>query len=613
MKKSLLAILLAVPFGLVYGQNSIAVGSMSNCYSMLRGEQNQAFVDNDLGVVGLIHRNDINLHGGSSGNLRYCVSVDGGSTFSTHIGVLNNNLTRLARYPNMAVYNPTGNTDTANAYLVWAAPTLASTWNGHVNGTAQFTSGSTPTTTENYQFDASNTLLPGGLTESVSGTYWLVEFNYDTVAAAVTDSINLYKGTFGGGDVTWVHDQYLVAPHSRSFDGAAHSTGPNIAFSPDGQTGYIVFLGDINAADSTYNPIYYKSTDGGTTWGSANELIIDNINGVGDTLSQYLFDTGTDIVYVSEVATSFDFDVTVDATGNLHLLTSVMCVEMRDTNEVVINPKQYSVYSGMPKYVADIYTTDGGTTWTHLYVSQQNALRTTVGGTSVDNYHQISRTPDGTKIFFSWADSDTLIYSGITANDFPNVRIAGFRPADGYRTCWKRIEGVANEDFVITPTMAPTVIENVTSPQYTMAIFSQEILIDDLSQTNLHYMGPTANFCDEDFMDPSTMDLSFTFTSQCYYYTSCFAASIDDEETINFNLYPNPTYSDLNITVDDVNSITSMNIVNNMGQIVRVMSNNLPNGNNMVNINVADLAAGMYTLNLVSDNKTYSKKFTVVK
>lgn len=609
----------------VQAQNSVQIGRSSNAYTMLRTSQNQVFVNPELNTVGFIYRHDITLYGqtaADNGRLRFAISTDGGNTWNSELGVLNNTYTRRARYPQSFLYNPVGNSDPDSAYIVWSGATIPSNFDGVVNGTCELTTSNPVTTSETYQFQGSSSLIPGGLCESTSGIFWMVDFA-TTADTTLIDSINVYKGTFSGSTVNWVRHTSLYAPHSRSFDGNVHASGPNIAFSPDGQTGYVVFLGDINTADSTYNPVIYKSTDAGSTWGTANELIVNNIPAVGDSIQQWLFDTGTSLESASEVAPAFECDITVDANGNLHIFTTICAVERRDTTNVVTGEKGYVVYSGYPKNAIDIYTTDGGSTWTSFYVAQINTFRTDVpeGATtiSVDCYNQISRTTDGNIMFYSWSDTDTLIYQGTTDNTNPNTYIAAFDISTGHRTCWKQVTGVANEERAITPTMAPYVlVDNIATPnKYTLPIVTQDVLVDALNPVTLHYIGAGAYFCKSDFWDPawhgSPIDLSWSFTSQCYNYTNNCFVSLEGQPEIEWTLYPNPATESINVQLDQSVEMKGMMIINSLGQIIKYITPNSLASNNVYNISVVDLAIGMYTLQLTTDKSTFSKKFTVVK
>lgn len=621
--KNIILISLGLITSITWAQNSVPVGQSSNAYSALRTSQNQVLVDPVLNTVGFIYRQNIALYGGgttNNGKLRYSVSTDGGLVWNTELGELNTAYSRPARYPQSFLYNPTGNTNPTSSYIIWGGATIPSNFDGHVNGTCQLSTTNPVTTTENYQFQSSSSLIPGGLCQSTPGVFWMVD-NYTLNDTTIFDSLNVYKGIFNAGNVAWVKHVTLSAPHSLTYDGRPHYSAPNMAFSNDGQVGYIVFLGDINSADTTYNPIIYKSTDAGTTWSLPTELIVDNIPSVADSIKQYLFDTGTAIESATEVATAFECDITVDANGNPHIFTTICAVERTDTFGVVTGAKSYSVWSGYPKNAVDIYSTDGGSTWTSLYVSQINTFRTTVpvssGTLAVDNYSQISRTADGTKIFYSWSDTDTLIHQAAASNEAPNTFIAGFDISTGKRTCWKQISGVSNEDFVVTPTMGPYVLEGLNGgPEYTLPIVTQELpTLDGLAAVNYYYVGRGAKFCDEDFQDPAAVDLSWNQLPlpACYQYVSCFSAGFDDEAALQFSIYPNPTSDLLNIQIQDIKNINTISVINGIGQIVKTINPGELIGGSTYTIDATGLPSGIYTIQLSTKTKSYSKKFTVIK
>ncbi|HEX2901742.1 MAG TPA: hypothetical protein VHS96_18670, partial [Bacteroidia bacterium] len=118
-----------------------AIGTSSNVFTQILTEANPIAVNNDINTIVFVHRNNATAFGGHSGQIRYDVSTNGGSTWSSDQGVLNPlsvNGTNGARYPNVGIYNPAGNTNPNNAYLGYYAATVAATWNGSVSGVRKF-------------------------------------------------------------------------------------------------------------------------------------------------------------------------------------------------------------------------------------------------------------------------------------------------------------------------------------------------------------------------------------------------------------------------------------------------------------------------------------------
>lgn len=617
MRKNLLTISAIALAASAWAQNSRQLGNSSNAFTILRPQQNQVIANSDLNTIVFIHRVDTSVTA-QNGRLQYDISTDGGDTWTNNIGNLNDTYTRRGRYPNVSLYNPSGNTNPTQSYLVWAAPTLSTAavgWDGHVNGTSPLTL-SNPNSTENYQFFNTNTGIPGGLCQGAAGVYWLTEAALTQGDTLASDTINVYKGVWNGGtqNVDWSKVAAKYINFSTSFDGVRHFTGPNVAFSPDGQTGYIGLLGDIGAADSIYNIIYCKSTDGGNTWGNWSELILNNVPGLLDSAQIVAFDDGNGgIIAASEVCSGFDMDMTVDANGNAHFFTVVCVGEARDvnTNAVGTQSKQYSVWSGFPKAAWDIYTTNGGTSWVGNFVSSVHTFRSTLASISIDNYTQISRSEDGTHVFYSWADSDTLVIGSTANNDNPNLRVAGMRVADGFKTCYRRIEGITGEDFVFAPTMSPTVLDDGANT-YVLPIAYMQVLTDNDNPVAFHHP-VTAKFCEVEFQAPATVDLSWDFNGACYSAPICFL-SVEEPTAVQFALYPNPTQSDLNVTINSDEEIRSAVITNMLGQVVQTLNASAIQTNGEVNtLNVSNLADGMYNLSMVTSTRTISKKFTVSK
>lgn len=626
MRKNLLFAASMLLIGSTFSQ-SIQIGQSTNSFTMLRGCSNQIFVNEDLNTVGMIYRQNQALYGGDpldNGIYRYAVSTDGGVTWNDELGPLQTTYTRRGRYPNAALYNPAGNTVPTGSYIVWGGSTLTSgatpQFDGLVNGTAQLTTSGAVTTTENYQFFGGSGNIVGGLVEGTPGTFWMVEYatQNDT---SITDTINVYKGIFASGSVNWTK-MTVTASNNNSFDGDKRVNQPNVAFSPNGQIGYVTYLGDIGTSDTSYNLIYFKTTDGGTTWGTANEIIIDQVGNARDSITSILFSDGAGGFEIcGTVGTGFDYDVIVDSLGNLHMATVLMCIERTDTFGVAVSggEKQFSVFSGYPKWFVDIFTNDGGGTWKCEYIAPINTFRGEIPDptpVSVDNYPQIARSKNGNVLFYSWSDTDTLLIPGTTDNTNPSIFIASRRLTDGKKTCWNKLTNITVEDDANTPTMSTIVLQssNVDGIKYNLPIAYQEVLTNATSPVNIHYAGNIADFCEADYKDPATLDLLFNVNpAGCYNYVPCAGIGLDEELAVTFNVFPNPTTDFINVVLTKGDNISSIQVVNALGQVVYTIDPSTVDLNTNININVSGFAAGIYSINMNTNTKMYSSKFTVVK
>ena len=532
MKRSLLTLGLA--FSVIctsFGQavNPIELGRASNAYTVLRSEQNQVYADNTTGTVAFVHRQDVTVWGGgtaANGRLRYDISVDGGNTFNNDIGMLNNLYTRVARYPQI-----TGVGNSPNPLLnslAWAAPTLnpSGGWDGIANGVSGvYTSNPLPFSSENYDFINDSTLLQGGLCQGLPNELWMTDFYAPNGAAA--DSLRIFKGTYSTitGAVVWSLHSSIHLDHYLGYNGSPTAIGPNMSFSPSGNDGWAAYLGDLNGgSDTTINPVFVHSSDGGASWGAPMEVDLRTVEYMGNSmtlmeeLQDLWVDTAGNPIGTGRPTCAFEFDITVDANGNPHMLVVVANASTSDNP----NPA-YTLYSGLAKLALDIYTEDGGLTWKAVKVAPIYTFRGTFGtggggvGITMDNNPQIARSQDGMNIFYSWADSDTSdIGFGVSDNLAPNLRIASQRISDGYMTCpkWITRNDLFWDGLALWPTMAPEVLYDDINGVFKLPIVMTSMIVNDHEQPcSFWYFGNDATI---DANNDYIAEAKFFDSHNCY-------------------------------------------------------------------------------------------------
>ena len=360
-------------------------------------------VDKDLNTVLFVHRNNATTFGGSSGNLRYDVSTDGGNTWTTNQGVLNPLMTLQARYPQAAIYNPSGNTNPSNAYLGYLAPTITgSAFTGYVNGVRQLNGTGN---TENYnQLPATGTGVARSMVKGAPGIFWSIDAQYS--GTAIT-GFRIFKGTWNGStDIAWAVNNTLTPTFNTAYDGTSKVGDYNIAFDPTGQFGWISVLTHITPGPASYafRPVFWRTTDGGNTWSGPDQV----------SLSQFSC-IAPNITVGNTASTNFESDLLVDVNGEPHLLTTIC-----NGNNA------YAVFYGSWHHMYDITNTGG--VWNAMDISNVNAGRGTWGVTpnavTMDNAPQATRSADGTKLFFGWTDNIT--YAVGAPNQSPNLFVRGY-------------------------------------------------------------------------------------------------------------------------------------------------------------------------------------------
>jgi Secretion system C-terminal sorting domain len=611
------------PNGKVAAVTPIAIGSATNAFTCLRQEQNQVFANGDLDVVGFIHRNNTAIYGGSSGQLRYDISIDGGTTFTNDVGVLNPTLTLPSRYPNGGLYNPAGNTNPNDAWIVSLTPTLGSpTWDGFFGGLAPLTTGAQTGQMEHYDFQTTGTLLPGGLCEGMPGEFWVTDAEYD--GSNQTGPVTVYKGVIAAGDITWSLAGTLNPAHDLSIDGTVTILGPNISFSPDGSTGWVAFCGDlVGGQDSVLSPVFSKTTDNGATWSTPVEMDLNSVAWVADTLQSLWIDSTGAPVSNGQATCAFDYDLTVDANGNPHMAVVI---------GTAASGTPYSISSGIAKFMADVYSPDGGATWDIAYISPVLTFRTAAFGNtastvSMDNNTQIARSADGNHIFYAWSDSDTALVTGNqngigfgqSANSAPNLRVAAMNVTTGEQTYPQLITDgdLVWEGRALFPTMAPVVIAGAANCWKLPIVMADMPGSEPADPTYFHYFGNDVSVCAAGFCEPATMTLAwdqFAFTGA----TAPCLVGIKDNVRSNVvlgNAYPNPTANSAVITFElPAASSLVIDVMNVYGQQVAVIANGDFNaGAHKVVLNTEKLASGVYFYNLRTNDQVLSKKLVIAK
>ncbi len=421
----------------------IEIGSAANAYGYGYNNGNATYVwaDDELHSVTNTHRmgGEVGPAGQYSGDLAYDISTDQGITWTNQIKMYESNIpgatynTDAARYPEGAIYNPPGNTDPNNAWVAFFAATLdgsnGDTWGGYGYGVASIADPE----------DTTKHLLPSDLTNGFyqgiptafhitqQGDAWMADAALEDSYVTYMGDIIFMHGVFNDDINDYEYEEFLV---SAPCDYARYL---KMAFSPDGQTGYVYWTANNGSvpfydADGWDYPLLLKTEDGGQTWDS--DLINVQLGGPDgiETIKYWLSDEqlneyfapGTwdrdEIIYS---ARWWNTDIAVDAGGNPHLITSVHV----GWGEVG------SLYIGIAPYtmgIFDIYSLDGGEN-----IDQAVLLGTTKtyrGVFQPDDFSEYNRTSasttmDGTKMFFSWIDTQI---EGIDENVSPDIFARGF-------------------------------------------------------------------------------------------------------------------------------------------------------------------------------------------
>ncbi len=599
------------------------IGGSTNAYGVQSTEGRALTYNQAINTIGMVMRLQAGWTGvanSNSGTMAYAYSQNSGTSWDSTIVVAN--ATKLMRHPAGTIYNPTGNTNPANAYAVASGPWHpGSNWQGdffankqlsfpgsNTSGSALFVDNlnlaSTPGQKKQDFARCDMQATTDGKVRVLGGLYG--DINSTTATGQAFRGAMLNTGTFNAGTFTWALDS--LKPNFKPGDNFSQY---NMAWSEDGQIGYVIFVGvDANAVSgtnaNTFSPYVFKTTNGGASWFRHAPLFdFSTIPSVGGRT----YSTWNGLVkpWISVAEGS---SATVDANGNLHYLCTFTSGASDDVDSLGYT---YNIdYVNTWNYVTDFYTSSNG--WCAVVVDSlksegpdaaNSGWTSSTGGVGYDARLQISRTTDGQKIFYSWSDSDQGI-TETTYNTLPNIFMKAYDIASGMLTDTKDMTSTKTGPSYASYWMLTSPIVMIPSAGNwvvpTVYIGSDDGSLDGDVAVSYYYMDDNA-FAAADFSVP--------LTGNCPIPTGVKQSTAFE----NLNFYPNPASTNGTIEVVlNENSKMEVAILNSVGQSVYSSALNGNVGSNKIEINLRDLSSGLYFYQVKMENgKAITKKFTVNK
>ncbi len=413
--------------------NAVQIGAAGNLYTVLNEGTKPLYADDSVSSVVFVHRG-LNATGAKNkGQFVFDVSKDNGATWTTDNGPLNPSGTYVGvpsgRFPQGAIFRPNGTLVADSAYLAYTGTWLDynggsgtnDEWDGEFRGVGRLDANATTFTESADLVNGGFVGVSEGFKMSANGVFWNLGLNFRVETDVNTggtinyrDSLLIMKGVWNPTtrNIDWTTTS--MAHHARVVDvdgSGVYNTlisDFDIAFSPDGQTGWIALKGDfLDDGKYTYDPVFYKTTDGGNTWGAP--IYVDLTS-----LQQIQFDLNPDL---SKVATTINTsDLIVDGLGNPHYATLALSAAVTDQAG---DTSAYSYYpnGGIGLYDVTFDANAGtGCEWKAIFVEEiisgipGATFLDEPGGAAITLESRIntSRSTDGNKIFFTWLDTDVV-------------------------------------------------------------------------------------------------------------------------------------------------------------------------------------------------------------
>jgi hypothetical protein len=458
-------------------------GSM-NIFGMLVSNSKPLQYNANVNAVSFIHRKSASYVASptsNSGAIIAEISTNWGTTWdSTCIW---SDGTNLARYPQGAIYSAPGNTAIANAYVVGSGPvTIGSGWVGNWYASKQLatynsTASAVPNAMQFLSTVPSNTAVGkhefsrlhftstgDGKVRSIAQL--ITDGAATTYAGQQRRGATLVKGSFNAGTFNWTSDSLIfpgaITGGTAAIVGKLMGATPMMAWNDAGTIGYAVLIGcragNTVTVNKGWQPMVFKTTNSGTSWS-----IISGIDFSCPVFAPVL--KPLEHIYGSTVTTvakipNFNqgqgpngdegIDVTVDANNKLHIFATLYSAandtitDAQITGGYTYDTENYAYghAAGQQPYLYD-FIGDGTNPWSYILVDSMTSSGP--GSATTDNGYnenpwdadpansssklaigarlQMSRTPNGDHIVYTWSESDpALTNGGKFWNNIPNVK-----------------------------------------------------------------------------------------------------------------------------------------------------------------------------------------------
>ncbi len=557
--------------------------------------------------------------------------------------------TNWSRYPQGGIYSPAGNSNIENAYAVamgpitangggwvgsyYATKTLTSTANRHTAGTDQqfmshtapFGSATSPTMPKHYFPRHGFTQCDNGMVYSLGGLY----DEYGVVTAGQPEKYRggmLAKGNFVSGAMVWTSDS-MVPPVISSGAGARQLFSQSyMAWDDAGQVGYVVFIGaraGSTNANKGWQPIVYKTTNGGGTWALVNgidfntattwDFVLNSMASVNinNSLSVPFFNVGEGI------------DCAVDKNGKLHIGSTVVGTSSTHNDSLgftwqfTTNQYSWSYQNTAWPYLFD-FVGDGTGAWSYKTIDSvgSEGMATTnpnncwgnqsqTSPAASDMRIQMSRTYDGEFILYSWEESDSTLTTGnLKWNEFPNIKVKALRMCD---------MSVSSDEYMVSSPV--TGFHPRVRDKAFFHYMSRQSRGDQTTMTTAQFTVPVTVSNNPLCLGDNPIDtyyaravVSYSFASPGCTTTTGFINNASNEVK-NTRIYPNPAKNTFNVGVNlNVAGDVSITVYNAIGQKVSSVKTNGQIGENTVAIDMNNANAGVYFVKIKSGTTETTKK-----
>ncbi len=564
------------------------IGSSINTLSAAWGNKTNLWYDKDIDALVLVFAFD-------TSSIGYSFSTDHGVTWTTDTMLYHaSSLTFNGRQPQGVIYNPAGNTNANNAFVTcFGATTDGATWNAHYEGTALMGSGANQQTIFPFSSTLETYVPQGGTIVKNTGVTWWSAAGSD--GNTYNDTVVLTKGTFGGGNFSYI---YTMLPVTVCIDNNGNKMFRNqsVIFDDSGQFGYTVVIGNdwvcsIDPSDSTIGLIVYKTADFGNTW---YQIPSPQISSVDPLLQNNgsIYSVGTQL------------DLAIDQQGTLHVGVPVIPFKPGNFVDSFFVTSEWGLFDFSYSSINNNWSTCfiGSTdTYFGAYGVMAGPINPYV---TEDNRLQLSRSWNGDKLFFTWFDTDTLIFGSASGNIFSDMHSKGVDVVTGLWTPEINFTASSGASFDGASYFGNVSYYTINDGMFEVIPASVNSFISPPIST-----GQPAGIL---YIGCASMDQPYSIQGSCITGVSLLGIKNQNSNILPV-FYPNPssgkTFADITLTnTSDV----SIEITNTVGQVISSISySNLPIGKNTLSIDCSNFSKGLYFYSIKAGDEKITKLMSV--
>jgi hypothetical protein len=487
---------------------------------------------------------------------------------------------------------------------------------------------------------------------------------------------SVIRGTYaGGGSFNWSTDTIIPDVFVNS-QGSQMVTGtPHMCWNESGTVGYVWFIGvrdprpgmGDTLSNMGYQPIIYKTTNSGATWTEMPRIDFNANNPQLNKVFRQIYGVRNDSIGIPFFNFSEGIDAIVDRNNRLHLVSTVVGTFSKHPDSLgytyLLTHADGERYNfghepGLRPYIFDFTETNTGVWNVTMIDSMSSEAPGETSGTDGYNYNpwdaaggssgtdkvgadariQLSRTPDGRYIVYTWAESDTgYTFQGFKWNSLPNVkaRLAEVGVETGTTTPASLVVH-PNEINVTSPasnTVPPYTFTNKVQDRAVMHYVSSKAAIISNTASSGVAIGLPITVSNNTFVPMKQLvdithwylsaNLNFDMVTSVDWPTNnCVALKIEDTSTVKLPeieqsiagsvIFPNPAANSAQLSIGlSSSSDVEVNVTNAIGQVVRTVRHIGRAGINTISIDLNNLSTGVYMVNIKVDDAIGTKKLII--